>query len=281
MENTRYLSLSVPDRQPKPDAKPTWVSLLARVPLGAQPKTNSAANNAEVAEPASVSRLNEELLNMVSHEFKTPLATIMGFTGLLAKKNGGLSDEQRQRYLGTIARQAERLNTLVENLMTSAVEIERSVYSTADVSEIVEAVRAQLSDVYDDVRLIARCVPGLRARMNGEALRLVVANLANNALRHAAPRSVVVVEVIADGEDVVIAVTNEGDPISPAIRERIFEPFVQLDASGRTAEGVGLGLHIVRKVVAAYGGTVAVEGSGRTVTFTVRIPHAPAPARAP
>jgi len=116
--------------------------------------------------------------------------------------------------------------------------------------------------------------------MNAEALRLVVANLTNNALRHAAPRSVVEIEVTSEGNDVVIAVTNDGDPISPATRERIFEPFVQLDVSGRTAEGVGLGLHIVRKVVTAHGGSVGVGGKGQTVTFTVRIPQAEAPARA-
>jgi signal transduction histidine kinase len=218
--------------------------------------------------------LKDELVNMVSHEFKTPLATIIGFAGLLEKKDSELSEEQREKYLETIARQAERLNRLVENLLVSARPVPAPSESTARMDSLVEAVRAQLSGTYEDVELDIDIPADLRPRMSHEALRLVVTNLASNAVKHAAPRSVVEIEGHREGNTVVMTVTNEGDPIPVAVRERIFQPFVQSDDQARSAEGVGLGLHIVHKVVTAHGGTVAVGGEGRRVTFTIRLPEA-------
>jgi len=72
-----------------------------------------------------------------------------------------------------------------------------------------------------------------------------------------------------------VAVSNAGQPILPADQERIFEPFVQLDSSTtRAASGVGLGLHIVRRLVESFDGTVAVDSDGGMVTFTVLVPMA-------
>jgi signal transduction histidine kinase len=70
-----------------------------------------------------------------------------------------------------------------------------------------------------------------------------------------------------------VSVSNAGPPITPADRERIFEPFVQLDSSlTRSASGVGLGLHIVRRLVESYGGNVDVDSVDDLVTFTVTVP---------
>ena len=218
--------------------------------------------------------LKEALVNMVSHEFKTPLATIIGFAGLLEKKDSELTQEQREKYLETIARQAERLNRLVENLLLSARPVLAPSGSTARMGNLAEAVKAQLSGTYEDVELEVEIPADLRPRMSHEALRLVVTNLASNAIKHAAPGSVVEIKGHREGNTVVMTVSNEGDPIPEAVRERIFEPFVQSDDQARSAEGVGLGLHIVHKVVTAHGGTVGVGGTGRRVTFTIRIPEA-------
>jgi signal transduction histidine kinase len=77
-----------------------------------------------------------------------------------------------------------------------------------------------------------------------------------------------------------VSVANAGPPITPADRKRIFEPFVQLDSSlTRSAAGVGLGLHIVRRLVESYGGMVDVDSADGLVTFTVTVPAVlPAPA---
>jgi signal transduction histidine kinase len=110
--------------------------------------------------------------------------------------------------------------------------------------------------------------------MPAEALRLVMVNLLGNALKYATPLTTIRVAASPAGADLLaVSVTNAGPPITPADRTRIFEPFVQLDSSlTRSASGVGLGLHIVRRLVESYGGSVAVDSDDGLVTFTVAVP---------
>jgi signal transduction histidine kinase len=98
-------------------------------------------------------------------------------------------------------------------------------------------------------------------------------NLLGNALKYATPLTTVRVLVKPAGPSLLaVSVSNVGPPITAADRQRIFEPFVQLDSSlTRSASGVGLGLHIVRRLVESYGGTVGVDSTGDLVTFTVTV----------
>jgi signal transduction histidine kinase len=223
-------------------------------------------------------RLKSELFSIVSHEFRTPLAAIIGYTALLSRKeDGALTDEQKESHLQTIARQAERLNRLVENLFFTAHQIEPSLDAVASVEDAFTAVRLQIAETYDDVGWETKIAQGLRPRIAQGALGLVLLNLVSNAVKHATPNTDVRVEARNTEGQVAISVTNTGEPIPVKQRERIFEPFVQSDGAARTAEGIGLGLHIVHKLVVAYGGTVAVDSDEHEVTFTIRLPHDPAP----
>lgn len=140
------------------------------------------------------------------------------------------------------------------------------------------AVQAQLSDTYDDVGFDVTIGSGLQPRMSQEALRLVLLNLASNAVKHSDPDSVVQIVARREHGRVAISVSNEGEEIAEEFRDRIFDAFVQSDNQGRTADGVGLGLHIVRRLVTAYGGTVSLTNGERCVTFTIELQEA-APTR--
>ena len=107
-------------------------------------------------------------------------------------------------------------------------------------------------------------------------LRQVVSNLVANAIEHGSDATAVDVFVMDEGSDVVIAVKNDGVPISPSALPTLFDPFVRAsDVSAKhQPRGVGLGLYIARQIVIAHGGTIVVDSSGTTGTiFTVRLPR--------
>jgi signal transduction histidine kinase len=238
---------------------------------------------AVVRELQQSQRLKDELYNVVSHELRTPLTGILGFGELLLTRDDRLSTDQRKEHLGRILREANRLKRVVDNLVYSSKVIQQDGSAAADLRGVVGQVIEDLEDVPGRERLDLEV--DLRAArevaMPAEALRLVMVNLLGNALKYATPLTTVRVAVRAAGPSLLaVSVANAGPPITAADRERIFEPFVQLDSSlTRSASGVGLGLHIVRRLVECYGGVVDVDSVRDLVTFTVTIPTVvPAPA---
>ena len=231
---------------------------------------------AVVRELQQSQRLKDELYNVVSHELRTPLTGILGFGELLLTRDDRLTAEQRKEHLSRIVREANRLKRVVDNLVYSSKVIQQDGSAAADLRGVVGAVIEDLDDVPGRERLDLEV--DLRAArevaMPAEALRLVMVNLLGNALKYATPLTTVRVSVRAAGPSLLaVSVSNAGPPITAADRERIFEPFVQLDSSlTRSASGVGLGLHIVRRLVESYGGAVEVDSVDDLVTFTVTVP---------
>jgi signal transduction histidine kinase len=232
---------------------------------------------AVVRELQQSQRLKDELYNVVSHELRTPLTGILGFGELLLTRDDRLTPAQRKEHLGRILREARRLQRVVDNLVYSSKVIQQDGSAAADLRGVVGAVVEDLEDVPGRERLdmevdLQRSAP--EVAMPAEALRLVMVNLLGNALKYATPLTTVRVSARPAGPSLLaVSVSNVGPPITPADRERIFEPFVQLDSSlTRSVSGVGLGLHIVRRLVESYGGTVDVDSTGDLVTFTVTVP---------
>jgi signal transduction histidine kinase len=232
---------------------------------------------AVVRELQQSQRLKDELYNVVSHELRTPLTGILGFGELLLTRDDRLTPAQRKEHLGRILREARRLQRVVDNLVYSSKVIQQDGSAAADFRGVLGAVIEDLDDVPERERLDLKVdlqTPAREVAMPAEALRLVLVNLLGNALKYATPLTTVRVAARLAGPDLLaVSVTNAGPPITPADRKRIFEPFVQLDSSlTRSASGVGLGLHIVRRLVESYGGTVDVESADGLVTFTVTVP---------
>jgi signal transduction histidine kinase len=240
---------------------------------------------AVVRELQQSQRLKDELYNVVSHELRTPLTGILGFGELLLTRDDRLTPDQRKEHLGRILREARRLQRVVDNLVYSSKVIQQDGSAAADLRGVLGQVIEDLDDVPERERLdleVDLQITDREVAMPAEALRLVMVNLLGNALKYATPLTTVQVAARQPGpSQVAVSVANAGPPITPADRKRIFEPFVQLDSSlTRSASGVGLGLHIVRRLVDSYGGTVDVDSTDGVVTFTVTIPTvAAAPAR--
>ena len=219
-------------------------------------------------------RLKSELFGIVSHELKTPLSVVGGLADTLLK-NQEISGEQRRRALESIRRQAQRMDSLVRNLLDATRLLDPEPRTRLDVARTVDRVAAEVVDLdgLKGVSITARIAPDCSVAMDQDALNLILINLMGNAVKFAHPNTQVVVEGARVRDETVISVTNTGYPIPQDERESIFDPFVQsrsLPTSGRG--GVGFGLHIVKRFCEAYGGRVDVECTETTVTFTVRLP---------
>ena len=231
---------------------------------------------AVVRELQQSQRLKDELYNVVSHELRTPLTGILGFGELLLTRDDRLTPAQRKQHLGRILREARRLQRVVDNLVYSSKVIQQDGSAASDLRGVISSVVEDLEDAPGRERLDLEVdlAAAREVAMPAEALRLVVVNLLGNAFKYATPLTTVRVAVKPAGASLLaVSVSNIGPPITAADRARIFEPFVQLDSSlTRSASGVGLGLHIVRRLVESYGGTVDVDSTGDLVTFTVTVP---------
>jgi signal transduction histidine kinase len=222
----------------------------------------------------------------VSHELRTPLASILLMAENLAGDRVG-SRENEARYHASIRREALRLRRLVDDVLDFS-RLERGKRFDLRVEET--DVREWFDGLCDDLRAFA-VQPGAEiatssgavppsAAFDREALRRAVFNLVDNALRHSGTKSVEVRLEQRDG-DLVISVSDAGRGIPPNRRREVFEPFTRLVESNGTP-GAGLGLAIVREIVEAHGGSIAVRDrdAGPGVTFEMRIPLATQPASA-
>jgi signal transduction histidine kinase len=235
--------------------------------------------HAVVEELQHAQRMKDELIAMVSHELRTPLTAIIGFGRTLYDYWDRLTPAERIEALDGSLRQADRLRRHVENLLEAARISEKDTAASTDLVETVNTVLEELSDLPDaaSLRIEAKVEPGAAA-MSADALHLVLVNLIGNAIKYAIPDTVVSVRggQLESGDRVYVTVANAGPPIAEEDLNRIFEPFVQLDSSAtRKVHGMGLGLHIVRRVVDIYEGSVGMSYEDGQVLFRVELPSPP------
>jgi signal transduction histidine kinase len=241
--------------------------------------------HAIVEELQHAQRMKDELIAMVSHELRTPLTAIIGFGRTLYDYWDRLTPAERMEALDGSLRQADRLRRHVENLLEAARISEKDTAASTDLVEVVDTVLAELRDLPDasSLTVTAKVEPASVA-VSAEALHLVLVNLVGNAIKYAIPETQVsVMGGPADaGGRAFFTVANAAPPIAEEDLNRIFEPFVQLDSSAtRKVHGMGLGLHIVRRVVEIYDGSVGMSYDDGQIVFRVELPSPPAEAPQP
>jgi two-component system phosphate regulon sensor histidine kinase PhoR len=213
----------------------------------------------------------------VSHELKTPLTVIGGFAETL--RDPALSDRDRERFLDLVTANTSRMQRIVDDLLDLS-RYESSAWTPKPADVDLEAVVSDLFTTFrpaaaaKDLSLSVEIDADARTvRFDPTALRQVLSNLIENAIRYTPAGSVTVSARRADDE-VVIAVRDTGIGIAPEHLGRIFERFYRADPSRSRADGgTGLGLAIVRHLVEAHGGRVGAEsvpGSGTTIYIRMR-----------
>jgi K+-sensing histidine kinase KdpD len=217
------------------------------------------------------------LLRSISHDLRTPLATIQAIASDL--RDGTVYDPGTQaELLDLVSDEAERLDRLVANLLSMS-RIEAGALhpdvQAVTLEELVNEGARRLGRVLRDVRLditIPVDLPLVDADYT--LLDQVITNLIENAARHTPPGGTIRIDARSAGAMVEVAVADEGSGVPPTDRSRLFEPFWRGDDSRSS----GLGLAICKSVVEAHGGEISVSdvaaGSGARFAFTVPVHHA-------
>lgn len=213
-----------------------------------------------------------------SHELRTPLAAIRGYSDLLAATEH-FSDDGR-RALDRVTEQSARMGSMVENLLLLARLDEKHGFAPTDVD--LGALAAEVCTDFtitapqDDWVLEAN--PGeVIVHADAAQLTRVITNLLANAHKHTDPGTRIETAVTRslDGRHGLLTVTDNGAGIDPDFLPSVFERFTRADAARTGTEGTtGLGLPIVKAIVEAHGGTIAVSSKPGRTEFEVRLPLA-------
>jgi two-component system phosphate regulon sensor histidine kinase PhoR len=222
-------------------------------------------------------RTREEFVANVSHELRTPLSLIKGYVETLldgARNN----PEVAQRFLKIIERNTQRLDLLIQDLLTiSALESERIKLALlpTNLRSLADKIFADLHARADAKNIqLANELPELTALADANRMDQVLANLVDNAIKYGrAQGRVIVGGKMVEDQKIEVFVRDDGPGIPPEALDRVFERFYRVDkARSRDQGGTGLGLSIVKHIVQAHGGKVWVEselGKGATFYFTL------------
>ncbi|WNS44057.1 HAMP domain-containing sensor histidine kinase [Paenibacillus sp. MMS20-IR301] len=220
--------------------------------------------------------LRTDFVNNFSHEFRTPIVSIKGFAEIL--KDDGLSNEERHEYLDIVIEESARLTTLASNVLNlSKVEAQtiltgRETFNAGEqIRQCVLLLHGKLMKkrISFNANVQDYEIPG-----NKELLNQVWLNLLDNAIKFTPEGGEIEVAMKQAGDAVEITFHDNGAGISPAALPRIFDKFYQQDTS-HAASGNGLGLTIVRRIIALHDGTVTCDSVPlQGTTFTVLLPAA-------
>ena len=223
----------------------------------------------------------DAFLNAVTHELKTPIASIRLYLQTLQSRD--VSEDQRADFYRTMLADADRLQQTVEQVLKAGAAGQRvgllhrgPVDMAALVEEVLEVARLRHHLTAETMTMAG--VTSDQAFVNGDAdeLRSVLSNLLDNAVKYSHDQVQVAIEVTVPADDLVrVRVSDRGVGIPQAQLKRIFRRFHRFQWRGSKVKGTGLGLYIVRSIVRQHGGRVSAssDGEGRGSTFTIELPR--------
>jgi two-component system sensor histidine kinase KdpD len=248
------------------------------------------ARLAEALEEARVQgeteRLRSALLSSVSHDLRSPLASIIGAAGTLASYEEQLPREERRQLLEAILGEGQRLDGYIQNLL----DMTRLGHGTlklnrdwVDAGEIVLTAVARLRKLFPMVQ-VQTALPEATVLLfvHAALIEQALFNILENAARFSPPGAPVRIVARTDEEHLLIEVSDRGPGIPEGERARIFDMFYSVARGDRAAQGTGLGLAICRGMIGAHGGSVeALPGQGGGTTIRIALPLPPPPESMP
>ena len=242
------------------------------------------ARSADEAQEARVrtetERLRNSLLTSVSHDLRTPLATITGAATTILESGAHLDHRTQQELLESVREEADRLNRLVQNLLemtrleSGALQLRRDWHP---LEEVVGAALGRLAKSLGTRKVTMNIPPDLPlVAIDDVLIEQVFVNLLENAIKYTPPDSAIRILVSATDQSVTVEVADHGPGLPKGHEARVFEKFYRAASDGR--QGAGLGLAICRGVVAAHGGRIWAHNlpeGGVAFLFTLPLTDTP------
>jgi len=238
-------------------------------------EADAAKQRAEASERElrAVAEFRELFIGIVGHDLRSPLGAIGLFAG--AQLERGKLDARDAELAARIIRSSQRITRMITQLLDltrarlgGGLPIEPRPTDLREVCRnVVEGFEAPIElEVEGDVT----------GTWDPDRLAQLFSNLVGNAIEYAAPGTVAIIRAHADAADVVVEVSNRGDPIPADVLPFIFEPFSRSKRRERSATGnLGLGLYIAKQIVLSHGGTLDARSADGTTSFVTRLPRSP------
>lgn len=229
-------------------------------------------------------RLRSAILSSLSHDLRTPLASIVGSASSLRTLGDKLRPETRVDLLAAIEEEAERLAQFVTNLLhmtrleTESIDLRND---WIEVGEVAQSAVARMRRLKTDAMIVLECPSSLPAiRGNAVLLEHVIFNLLDNSAKFSNRGSGIDVSISAANSKISLVVVDQGRGIPADVRSRLFEAFNRTKSSDEDVGGTGLGLAISNRVIEGMGGSITVDspisdGRGTRVTITLPVPAEP------
>lgn len=227
---------------------------------------------------AEVDRWRNTLLAVIGHDLRTPLSTITMATSALTRLAG---DGPFAVHAGLLQRGSVRLTALLDSLLEynnarlgNAMVLRRVA---VDLNEAIASEVELLRSALPDVAIAYEPTGSLVGEFDENRVREALTNLVSNAAQYRVAGTPVRISATGLADDVVLTVSNQGNPIAPEILETYFEPLRrrEIGQPHGARRNLGIGLFIVREIAHAHGGTVSAEAAGGTVSFALRLPKKP------
>lgn len=230
--------------------------------------------NKMVKDLSSIETLRNDFVSNISHEFKTPLATIQGYIQLLQSPD--LDANEQQLYLQRIAKSSQQLSLLSENILkltkleTQEIALERKPFL---LDEQLRQVILLLQPKWEKNQLeLELDLAAITYNGNEELLYQVWLNVIDNAIKYSQPGGLLAVSAISDATQLTVSVTDNGIGMTEEQQKHIFDKFYQGDTSRKT-KGNGLGLSLAKQIVELHGGTIKVLSEPKKgTTFNICLP---------
>ncbi len=265
------------------DLKRRLASRTAQLAATNRKKDELLASERKAREEAEMSnRVKSEFLALVSHEFRTPLQAVFGYTELLDAEIHGALNESQRRYVSRIKQSQEHLLGLINTILEFAklesgqqIDVTLRQISMHEILQFMESLIAPQLET-KELAYVYRCEDqSIVAYADATKVQQIVLNLLSNAIKFTKQGGSITVECAGEPEMVVLHIHDTGCGIPSDQLEAVFEPFVQIKTGGIVASGTGLSLSISRRLAQAMGGSLTVTSElGRGSTFTLRLQRA-------